>query len=64
MKGIDIASYQQNVDFVKVKKSGIEIAYIKATEGITYNNPLLEQQYRDIRSKTFFKFYRWTPSSL
>ena len=40
MKGIDIASYQQNVDFVKVKNSGIEIVYIKATEGITYNNPL------------------------
>lgn len=46
MKGIDIASYQQNVDFVKVKNSGIEIVYIKATEGVTYNNPLLESQYR------------------
>ncbi|WP_298844751.1 GH25 family lysozyme [Clostridium sp.] len=45
MKGIDISSYQQNVDFVKVKNSGIEIVYIKATEGITYNNPLLESQY-------------------
>ena len=46
MKSIDIASYQQNVDFVKVKNSGIEIVYIKAMEGITYNNPLLEPQYR------------------
>ncbi|MBU3182189.1 GH25 family lysozyme [Clostridium psychrophilum] len=45
MKGIDISSYQQNVDFVKVKKSGVEIVYIKATEGITYTNPLLESQY-------------------
>lgn len=45
MKGIDIASYQQNVDFQKVKNSGIEIVYIKATEGITYTNPLLELQY-------------------
>ena len=45
MKGIDIASYQQNVDFVKVKNSGIEIVYIKATEGVTYNNPLLDSQY-------------------
>jgi len=46
MKGIDIASYQQNVDFNKVKDSGVEIVYIKATEGITYKNPLLKSQYR------------------
>ncbi|MBU3188265.1 peptidoglycan-binding protein [Clostridium bowmanii] len=45
MRGIDIASYQQNIDFEKVKKSGIEIVYIKATQGITYKNPLLESQY-------------------
>ena len=45
MKGIDISSYQQNVDFIKVKNNGIEIVYIKATEGITYNNPMLKPQY-------------------
>ena len=45
MKGIDIASYQQNVDFKKVKNNGIEIVYIKATEGINYKNPLLKLQY-------------------
>ena len=45
MRGIDISSYQQNVDFKKVKNSGIEIVYIKATEGITYKNPLLESQH-------------------
>ncbi|MCB2358599.1 GH25 family lysozyme [Clostridium estertheticum] len=45
MKGIDISSYQPNVDFEKVKNSGIEIVYIKATEGITYTNPLLKSQY-------------------
>jgi len=45
MRGIDIASYQGNVDFDKVKNSGIEIVYIKATEGITYVNSLLKEQY-------------------
>lgn len=45
MRGIDIASYQLNVDFNKVKNSGIEIVYIKATEGVTYVNPLLKSQY-------------------
>ena len=45
MKGIDISSYQQNVDFKKIKNSGIEIVYIKVTEGLTYSNPLLKSQY-------------------
>ena len=45
MKGIDISSYQENVDFKKVKNNGIEIVYIKATEGLTYDNPLLKSQY-------------------
>ena len=45
MKGIDISSYQDNIDFTKVKKSGIQIVYIKATEGFTYNSPLMKIQY-------------------
>ena len=45
MVGIDISSYEGNVDFVKVKNSGVEIVYIKATEGITYANPLIKSQY-------------------
>ncbi|MGH4052372.1 MAG: GH25 family lysozyme [Clostridium sp.] len=50
MKGIDISSYQGNVDFVKVKNSGIEIVYIKATEGIAYTNPLLIPQYNGAKA--------------
>ena len=50
MKGIDIASYQTSVDFKKVKNSGIEIVYIKATEGLTYENPLLKSQYNGAKS--------------
>ena len=45
MEGIDVASYQQNMDFQKVKKSGIEIVYIKATEGLTYSSPQMQPQY-------------------
>ena len=50
MKGIDISSYQQNVDFVKVKNSGVEVVYIKATEGVTYINPLLKSQYDGVKA--------------
>ena len=34
MKGIDISIYQGiKIDFKKVKEAGIEIVYIRATEG-------------------------------
>lgn len=46
MKGIDISSFQRNnIDFKKVKASGIEIVYIKATEGITFDSPGFRLQY-------------------
>lgn len=50
MKGIDIASMQGNIDFAKVKATGIEIVYIKATEGLTYNNPFMKSQYNSAKS--------------
>jgi len=50
MKGIDISSYQDNIDFYKVKNSGIKIVYIKATEGFTYNNPFMKIQYSDAKA--------------
>lgn len=60
MKGIDIASMQGVVDFAKVKASGIEIVYIKATEGLTYNSPTMLTQYNGARAvglKTSFYHY-------
>jgi len=32
-KGIDVSSYQPNVNWGTVKKNGVSFAYIKATEG-------------------------------
>lgn len=50
MKGMDISSVQSNIDFNKVKASGIEIVYIKSTEGLTYDNPLMRAQYNSAKS--------------
>jgi len=50
MKGIDVASYQNDIDFNKVKSNGIEIVYIKATEGLTYNSPLMNPQYNGAKA--------------
>ena len=44
-KGIDVSKWQGDIDFTKVKKSGIEIVYIKATEGNYYLDPYLKQNY-------------------
>lgn len=50
MKGIDISSHNSKIDFKKVKKAGIEIVYIKATEGRSYINPLMKNQYEGAKS--------------
>ncbi|WP_346916443.1 GH25 family lysozyme [Clostridium sp.] len=50
-KGIDISSWQGNVNFKKVKDSGIEIVYIKATEGISYVNNFFSSSYEDAKAK-------------
>lgn len=43
--GIDVASYQGNVDWDAVASHGASFAYVKATEGVTYTNPYFAQQY-------------------
>jgi lysozyme len=45
MKGIDVSSNNGNVDFQAVKNSGVSVVYIKATEGITYTDPNLTDNY-------------------
>lgn len=34
--GVDVSSYQNEVDFNKLREQGVEFAYIKATEGDTH----------------------------
>ncbi len=45
-EGIDVSSYQGEIDFKRVKEDGIEVVYIKATEGTTYIDPYLERNYQ------------------
>ncbi|KAG8762990.1 hypothetical protein FRC12_008768 [Ceratobasidium sp. 428] len=44
-KGIDVASYQGNVNWASQKSNGVSFAYVKATEGTGYTNPYFDQQY-------------------
>jgi lysozyme len=63
-QGIDIASYQEGLDFNLVKAAGKEVVYIKATEGTAYVNPLLLifcQQAKAVGLKVgFYHYYRLT----
>jgi GH25 family lysozyme M1 (1,4-beta-N-acetylmuramidase) len=44
-QGIDVSSYQGNVNWASVKANGIQFAFIKATEGTGYTNPYFSSQY-------------------
>ena len=49
-EGIDVSSWQRDIDFAEVKKEGIEIVYIKASEGRTLKDPYLETNYRNAKA--------------
>jgi len=42
VKGFDVSNYQKDLDFTSMK---CEVCIIKATEGLTYVNPSLKDQY-------------------
>jgi GH25 family lysozyme M1 (1,4-beta-N-acetylmuramidase) len=45
LKGLDVSSWQGNVDWPTAKAHGARFAYVKATEGTGYTNPYFAQQY-------------------
>lgn len=49
-KGIDISQWQENINFTKVKNSGIEIVYLKATQGNDYIDPYFVRNYENAES--------------
>ena len=50
INGIDISKYQEEVDFLQVKESGIRFVLIRATEGITYQDPYFVSNYQSART--------------
>lgn len=45
IKGIDVSQWQGFINFPKVKADGIEMVYIKATEGTDFVDPFFETNY-------------------
>jgi GH25 family lysozyme M1 (1,4-beta-N-acetylmuramidase) len=45
LPGLDVSSWQGNVDWIAVAANGARLAYVKATESTSYVNPYFAQQY-------------------
>lgn len=44
--GIDVSHYQGTINWTKVRKAGVQFAFIKATEGTGYKDPKFTANYR------------------
>ena len=49
-QGIDVSSYQGTVDYAQVKAAGIEIVYMKSSEGRTYRDPYFQTNYQNAKA--------------
>lgn len=49
-EGIDVSGWQGNINFEEVKNSGIEIVYMKASEGSSFVDPYFDQNYTNAKS--------------
>ncbi len=47
--GIDVSIYQGNIDFKKIKNDGIEVVYIRSSEGENFVDPNYERNYREAK---------------
>lgn len=60
--GIDVSKYQGYIDYAKVKASGIQVVYIKASEGTTIIDPYFRTNYENAKAQGlkigFYHFVR------
>lgn len=49
-EGIDVSQYQGEIDYNRVKDSGIEVVYIKATQGSDFIDPFFFRNYENARN--------------
>ncbi|MFB9545005.1 GH25 family lysozyme, partial [Micromonospora sagamiensis] len=43
--GVDVSNWQGSINWTSVRNSGIQFAYIKATEGTSYKDPRFNTNY-------------------
>ena len=62
LSGIDVSNWQGSIDYAKVKQSGVQVVYIKATEGDYYTDAYLKKNYSGAKAQGllvgFYHFFR------
>ena len=49
-EGIDVSAWQENIDYAKVKQDGIEIVYMKTSQGSSYIDPYFKTNYANAKA--------------
>ena len=44
-EGVDISAWQNNINFASVKNAGIDVVYIKSSQGTDYIDPYFKNYY-------------------
>lgn len=64
--GIDVSHYQKNVNWGMVAETGIDFAFVKATEGLTYRDSLFCKNWESMKDEGIvrgaYHFFRPTVS--
>lgn len=59
-EGIDVSHWQNDINFSEVKNSGVEIVYIKASQGTKFVDPYLEINYKNAKANNLkIGFYHY-----
>lgn len=62
--GIDVSEWQGSINFKEVKESGIDIVYIKSSQGTNYVDPYFEEHYNNAKSNNLnIGFYHFLTAS-
>lgn len=49
-EGIDVSNWQGYIDYAKVKAAGIDVVYIKASQGTTIKDAYFETNYKNAKA--------------
>lgn len=49
-EGIDVSNWQGYIEYDEVRRAGIEIVYIKSSQGSTYKDPYFETNYENAKA--------------
>ncbi len=61
-QGMDVSAFQEEIDYAKVRADGIEVVYIKASEGTILEDPFFRRNYDNAKANElkvgFYHFVR------